>query len=79
MGLLCFVYLIIALRTNIIFVLIFATLVPAFGCLAGVFFYAAQGITPRDCSTPQVVSTFTPPCWDGIVFFVQLLAAVDFH
>src|ERR1700712_3526094 len=38
MGVLCAVYLVVALRTNIVFVLIFATLVGAFGCLAEFFF-----------------------------------------
>jgi len=43
MGLLCLIYLIAALRTNIVFVVIFATLVPAFGLLAGAYWQLAQG------------------------------------
>jgi hypothetical protein len=43
MGLLCFIYLICSIRTNIVFVGIFTSLVPAFGCLAGVYWQAAQG------------------------------------
>lgn len=43
MGVLCFVYLICSLRTNIVFVVIFFTLVLGFGCLSGTFFYLAEG------------------------------------
>jgi hypothetical protein len=42
MGLLCVIYMILALRTNLIFFLIFLTLIPAFACLAGAFFHLAQ-------------------------------------
>ena len=43
MGLLCFIYLIASLRTNIVFVIIFATLVPGFGLLAGAYWQLAAG------------------------------------
>jgi succinate-acetate transporter protein len=43
MGILCLIYLICSLRTNIVFFLIFFTLVPAFGLLAGTFLNVAQG------------------------------------
>ena len=43
MGVLCLVYLICALRTNIVFLVIFATLVLAFGFLAGAYWQLAQG------------------------------------
>jgi len=43
MGLLCFVYLICSLRTNIAFVIIFATLVAAFGLLTGTYWHLALG------------------------------------
>lgn len=78
MGVLCFVYFIIALRTNIIFVLIFLLLVPAFGCLAGVFFKAAQGITATTLQTSAGALTFVVCLLGWYLFFVQLLAAVDF-
>jgi hypothetical protein len=45
MALLCFIYLIAALRTNIIFVVIFATLVTAFSLLAGAYWNLAEGNT----------------------------------
>ena len=78
MGVLCFVYLIIALRTNIIFVLIFALLVPAFGLLADVFFKAAQGITATTSQTAAGGLAFVVSLLGWYLFFVQLLAAVDF-
>ena len=40
-GLICFVFLICSLRTNIVFFTIFLTLVCAFGCLAGAYFNLA--------------------------------------
>lgn len=78
MGVLCFVYLIIALRTNIIFVLIFALLVPAFGCLAGVFFYAALETAAPTLQTSAGALTFVVSLLGWYLFFVQLLASVDF-
>lgn len=43
MGVLCLVYLICALRTNIVFLVIFATLVLGFGFLSGAYWQLAQG------------------------------------
>ena len=42
MGLLCLIYLVAALRINVVFVVIFATLVVAFGVLAGAYWQLAQ-------------------------------------
>lgn len=47
MGILCFIYLIAALRTNVVFVVIFLTLVIAFECLAGGYWQLAQGATAQ--------------------------------
>ncbi|KAI4119319.1 MAG: hypothetical protein LQ345_000756 [Seirophora villosa] len=41
MGLICLVFLLCSLRTNLVFVTIFFTLVCAFGCLAGAYFNLA--------------------------------------
>jgi len=78
MGVLCAVYLVVALRTNIIFVLIFATLVGAFACLAEFFFSIGN-------SDPQIKYqhaagglTFVTSLLGWYLFIVQLLAAVDF-
>jgi len=78
MGVLCFVYMIVALRTNIIFFLIFALLVPAFGCLAGVYFYAALGVTAHTLQHAAGGLTFATCLLGWYLFFVQLLASVDF-
>lgn len=43
MGVLCLVFLIASVRTNLVFFTIFACLVPAFGCLAGAFWHLANG------------------------------------
>jgi uncharacterized protein len=43
MGFLCFVYLICSLRTNVVFVVIFLSLVVAFSLLAATYFHAALG------------------------------------
>ncbi|KAH7237999.1 GPR1/FUN34/yaaH family-domain-containing protein [Fusarium solani] len=43
MALLCIVFLVASLRTNIVFFLIFLLLVPTFSCLAASFFHLAQG------------------------------------
>lgn len=42
-GLLCFIYLICAFRINVAFVMIFATILIAFGLLAGAYFQVANG------------------------------------
>ena len=78
MAVLCFVYFIIALRTNIVFVLIFLLLVPAFSCLAAVFFKAAEGITATTLQTSAGALTFVVCLLGWYLFIVQLLAAVDF-
>lgn len=78
MGLLCLVYLICALRTNIVFVGIFATLVPAFGLLASVFWHGAQGVLVPHHQTAAGALTFITCLLGWYLFFVQLLASVDF-
>lgn len=75
MGVLCFVYMIVALRTNIIFFLIFLLLVPAFGCLAAYFFGHGADST---LAVSAGALTFVVSLLGWYLFFVQLLAAVDF-
>lgn len=43
MGVLCFIYLIASMRTNLVFFLIFLLLVPTFACLAMAFWRFAEG------------------------------------
>lgn len=75
MGVLCFVYMVVALRTNIIFFLIFLLLVPAFGCLAAYFF--GHGANAQ-LAVAAGGLTFVICLLGWYLFFVQLLAAVDF-
>lgn len=75
MGVLCFIYMIVALRTNIIFFLIFLLLVPAFGCLAAFFF--GHGAN-ANLAVAAGALTFVVCLLGWYLFFVQLLAAVDF-
>jgi len=78
MGVLCFVYLIVALRTNIIFVLIFTTLVPAFACLAKFFFTIGEGAPNLTYQHAAGGCTFVTCLLGWYLFIVQLLASVDF-
>jgi len=78
MGLLCAVYLICALRTNIIFVLIFLLLIPAFGCLTGYFWKIAEGVVDQELAKAAGGLTFVISLLGWYLFFVQLLASVDF-
>lgn len=54
MGVLCFVYMICALRTNVVFLGIFFFLIPAFGCLAGAYWQLALG----ECSWRACVCSY---------------------
>lgn len=78
MGVLCFIYMIVAIRTNIVFVLIFLLLVPAFGCLAGFFFRLGEGVVDMTLQKAAGGLTFVVSLLGWYLFFVQLLAAVDF-
>lgn len=78
MAVLCFVYMIVALRTNVIFLMIFAFLVPAFCCLAAFFWYVAQGMAAAKLGVAAGALLFVVCLLGWYLFFVQLLAAVDF-
>lgn len=75
MAVLCFVYLIVSLRTNICFFMIFLLLVPAFGCLAAYFF--GHGANPKLVVAAGAM-TFVVCLLGWYLFIVQLLASVDF-
>ena len=83
MGLLCFVFLICSVRTNIVFFTMFLLLIPAFTLLAGVFWKIAEG-TPEALSTALSAQHaagglgFTVALLGWYLLFVQLLASVDF-
>ena len=57
MGVLCLVFLICSLRTNIVYVVVFATLVAAFGLLTGEHFQLAVGNTDLAASLQVVCSS----------------------
>lgn len=86
MGVLCLVYMILALRTNIVFVLIFLTLVPAFGCLAGAYWHLAEAYSGS--TTSAAIATkltvaggafcFLTCLCGWYIFFAIMLAALDF-
>jgi succinate-acetate transporter protein len=82
MGLLCFVYLICALRTNIVFVLIFLFLVPSFGLLTGAFWSIAKGTVALATINKMLVAagalTFVVDMLGWYLFFGILLASLDF-
>lgn len=89
MGLLCLVYLICSLRTNIVFVIIFFSLVIAFSLLAATYWYNAKALasTPPDASTLayahrlQVAAgavVFVTSLAGWYIFFAIMLAALDF-
>lgn len=80
MGLLCFIYMICALRTNAVFLGIFATLVPAFCCLAGSYWHLALG-NATTAGTLLVVAgalTFVTDMLGWWIFFAIMLASLDF-
>ncbi|KAL3959721.1 hypothetical protein ACCO45_004838 [Purpureocillium lilacinum] len=83
MGVICLVFLICSLRTNICFVIIFLSLVVGFGLLTGAFLANADDFAGNASLAKKLVvgagaSTFVT-CWAGwYIFLAMLLAAVDF-
>lgn len=94
MGVLCFLYMVLSVRTNLVFFLIFLTLVPAFGLLAGAYWTLAKaaeataaGNTASAASHMSNANTYTitagaftfVTCMLGwYIFFAIMLAALDF-
>jgi succinate-acetate transporter protein len=88
MGVLCFIYLICSLRTNVVFVVIFFTLVIAFGLLSGAYWQQANAFgNGNDAATLalahrlQVAAgafTFVTCMAGWWIFFAIMLAALDF-
>lgn len=80
MGLMCFIYLICSLRTNIVFFIIFLTLVIAFACLASACWNLNLGnvaLAGRLQTTAGACTFVTSACgwW---IFLAIMLAALDF-
>lgn len=87
MGVLCLIYLVCSLRTNIVFVVIFFTLVCAFGLLAGVYWQTANSIANNDPSALALAGrlqiaagafTFVTSMAGWWIFAAIMLAALDF-
>jgi len=80
MGVLCFIYLICSVRTNIVFVVIFASLVVAFGLLTGAYWNIALG--NAEFAGKLIVgagaATFVTSAAGWWIFVAILLASVDF-
>lgn len=82
MGLLCFLYMILALRTNLVFFLIFLFLVPSFGLLAAAYWHLAMGEAYASMAETEVLTagalTFVVDMLGWYIFFAIMLAALDF-
>jgi len=94
MGVLCLIYLICSLRTNVVFVVIFFTLVIAFGLLAGTYWQNANALAAAErgdmagsASTLALAgrlqiaagaSVFVTSMAGWYIFFAIMLAALDF-
>lgn len=87
MGLLCFVYFICSLRTNVVFMIIFLTLIPAFGCLAGAYWHMAEAFGAGATAAPPIANTllvtagaltFITDMCGWWIFLAIMLAALDF-
>lgn len=80
MGLLSLIYLICALRTNVVFVAIFLGLLLTFVVLTGAYWHAALGHTEMAERLQVGAGAFgflaTLAGW--WIFFAQMLASVDF-
>ncbi|KAF2469684.1 uncharacterized protein BDR25DRAFT_228345 [Lindgomyces ingoldianus] len=80
MGIMCFVYLICSLRTNVCFFMIFLTLVFAFSMLAGTYWQLNNGNTAL-AGRLQIAAgafAFCTCIFGWWIFIAIMLAAVDF-
>ncbi|KAI4128136.1 MAG: hypothetical protein LQ338_002873 [Usnochroma carphineum] len=88
MGLICLIFLICSLRTNIAFVTIFLTLLCAFGCLAGAYFNLALvdqnalNVAARTRAARCIIAggafTFVTSLAGWYIFLAIMLASLDF-
>ncbi|KAF2113382.1 GPR1/FUN34/YaaH-class plasma membrane protein [Lophiotrema nucula] len=80
MGIMCFIYLICSLRTNMVFFMIFFTLTLAFSCLAGAFWQLNNGNTAL-AGRLQVAGgafAFCTTIFGWWIFIAIMLASLDF-
>lgn len=80
MGFLCTIYAVCALRTNLVFVGIFVTLVPAFCLLAAAYWHLAMGntATATNLQVAAGAMTFLSDLLGWWIFAAIMLAALDF-
>lgn len=80
MGLLSFIYLICALRTNVVFVAIFLGLLMTFVVLAGSYWQYALGnlVMAQKLQVAAGAFGFVATLAGWWIFFAQMLASVDF-
>lgn len=80
MGVLCLVYTVCALRTNLVFVGILGLLVPAFGCLAAVYWHLAQdnAAAAESCQIAGAALAFVVSLLGWYIFTSIMLASLDF-
>ncbi|KAK8255571.1 hypothetical protein HDK77DRAFT_38423 [Phyllosticta capitalensis] len=80
MGFMCFLFTILALRTNICFVTILGTLTMTFAMLSGVYWQTSNGnaSTARHLQKAAGAFSFITICAGWWVMFAILLVAVDF-
>ena len=79
MGVLCLVYLVCSIRTNLVFFTIFLVLVPSFGCFAAAFWWNANGNFGYCLTLLKVggAGFFVVALLGWYLFIVQVTAAVD--
>ncbi|KAK4496990.1 hypothetical protein PRZ48_011439 [Zasmidium cellare] len=79
MGLLCFVYLICSLRTNLILFMILLPLPAAFSCLAGAFWYNGQGEMAYAMALQKAggALAFVTCMFGWYLFSALMLASID--
>ncbi|EME43628.1 hypothetical protein DOTSEDRAFT_132124 [Dothistroma septosporum NZE10] len=67
-------------RTNVLFVLLFTCIVPACGCIAGIFYELANGNTERahNCQLTAGALFFCACCFGWYLFAGLVLPTVDF-
>lgn len=87
MAVLCLIYLVCSLRTNVVFVIIFFTLVVAFSLLTSVYWHTANGIGSKDATQLALANRlqiaagatlFVTSLAGWWIFFAIMLAALDF-
>lgn len=80
MGLMCLIYMICSIRTNIVFFNIFLWLVITFACLTGAYFQLNNGATAL-AGRLQITAgatAFITCCFGWYIFFAIMLASLDF-